>query len=59
MTSDDTSSSEPTTKKVKCYRAQRRRRRTQLVNEAVSRLEASLKCSDRGAFYRGLAELGC
>ena len=46
-------------KKVKCYRAQRRRRRTQLVNEAVSRLEASLKCSDWGPFYRGLAELGC
>ena len=50
MTSDDTSSSEPTTEKVKCNRAQRRRRR---------RLEASLKCSDWGAFYRGLAELGC
>ena len=46
-------------KKVKCYRARRRRRKTQLVHEAVLRLEASLKCSDWGAFYRGLAELGC
>ena len=46
-------------KKVERYRARRRRRRTQLVHEAVSRLEASLKCSDWGAFHRGLAELGC
>ena len=46
-------------KKVKCYRARRRRRRTHLVHEAVLRLEASLKCSGWGAFYRGLAELGC
>ena len=44
-------------KKVKRYRARRRRRRTQLVHEAVSRLEANLKCSDWGAFYRGLASL--